>query len=195
MIFPEDPEIREFTSYAIRARKIIIEEFSKLEGRPPNELEIQELLKMVVVPFGILKQQNGNSHFQSAQIATQKQKNESALNSVMDIMKEHSELSIEGERVVMKKRIEPVDVFYAVRNEMERRGVEICKGKTYRWVKLGNGVFRVKGRGEGMTKNSKEKKEFEFPECTISVTVAGGGLPPFKRELDSSRIIMRASLG
>jgi len=40
MIFPEDTEIREFTSYAIRARKIIIEEFSKLEGRPLNELEI-----------------------------------------------------------------------------------------------------------------------------------------------------------
>jgi len=36
MIFPEDSEIREFTSYAIRARKIIIEEFSKLEGRHPN---------------------------------------------------------------------------------------------------------------------------------------------------------------
>jgi len=55
MIFPEDPEIREFTSYTIRARKIIIEEFSKLEGRPPNELEIQGHLRMVVVPFGILK--------------------------------------------------------------------------------------------------------------------------------------------
>ena len=51
MIFPEDPEIREFTSYAIRGRKIIIEEFSKLEGRSPNELEIQDLLRMVVVPF------------------------------------------------------------------------------------------------------------------------------------------------
>jgi len=100
--FPSDPEIREFTSYSIRARKIIIEEFSKLEGRSPNELEIQELLKMVVVPFGILKQQNGNSHFQSTQIATKKQmqqteqekKNESSVNSVMDIVKEHSEPSI-----------------------------------------------------------------------------------------------------
>ena len=106
MIFPSDSEIREFTAYAIRTRKIIVEQFGKLEGRPPNELEIQELLKMVVVPFGILKQQNGNSHFQRTQIATQKQmqqpeqkqKNESSVNSVMDIVKEHSELSIEGER-------------------------------------------------------------------------------------------------
>jgi len=65
MIFPEDTEIREFTSYAIRARKIIIKEFIKLEGRPPNEIEIQDLLRMVVVPFGILKQQNGSSHFQN----------------------------------------------------------------------------------------------------------------------------------
>jgi len=30
-----------------------------------NEIEIQDLLRMVVVPFGILKQQNGNSHFQN----------------------------------------------------------------------------------------------------------------------------------
>jgi len=126
MIFPEDTEIREFTSYAIRARKIIIEGFIKLEGRPPNEIEIQDFLRMVVVPFGILKQQNGNSHFQSTQIATQKQmqqteqkkKNESSVNSVMDIVKEHSELSIEGNRVVMKKKIEPMDVFYAVRDEL-----------------------------------------------------------------------------
>ena len=92
---------------------------------------------MVVVPFGILKQQNGNSHFQSTQIATQKQmqqteqkkKNESSVNSIMDIVKEHSELSIEGERVVMKKKIKPVDVFYAVRDEMERRGWSYIRPK------------------------------------------------------------------
>jgi len=47
--------------------------------------------------------------------------------SVMDIVKEHSELSIEGERVVMKKKIEPVDVFYAVRDEMERMGWKYIK--------------------------------------------------------------------
>jgi len=51
MIFPSDSEIREFTAYAIRARKIIVEEFRHQEGRPPNELEIQDLLRMVVVPF------------------------------------------------------------------------------------------------------------------------------------------------
>jgi len=122
MIFPEDPEIREFTQYAIRARKIIIEEFSKLEGRPPNELEIQDLLRMVVVPFGILKQQNGNSHFQNMHSQAFKQNQENGkkdVDSIMDIVKEHSELSIEGER------IKPVDVFYAVRDEMERRGGSI----------------------------------------------------------------------
>jgi len=143
MIFPEDHEIREFTSYAIRARKIITEEFGKLEGRPPNELEIQELLKMVVVPFGILKQQNGNSHFQSTQITAQKQKNESSVNSVMDIVKEHSELSIEGERVVMKKKIEPVDVFYAVRDEMERRGWKYVRPKQTGGDKWEPGFFEA----------------------------------------------------
>jgi len=151
MIFPEDTEIREFTSYAIRARKIIIEEFSKLEGRPPNETEIQDPLRMVVVPFGILKQQNGNSHFQSTQIAKQKQmqqteqkkKNESSVNSIMDIVKEHSELSIEGERVVMKKKIEPVDVFYAVKDEMERRGWKYIRPKQTGGDKWEQGCFEV----------------------------------------------------
>jgi len=151
MIFPSDSEIREFTAYAIRARKIIVEEFSKLEGRLPNELEIQDLLRMVVVPFGILKQQNGNSHFQSPQIAAQKQaqqpeqkqKNESSVNSVMDIVKEHSELSIEGERVVMKKKIEPVDVFYTVRDEMERRGWKYIRAKQTGGDKWEPGFFEM----------------------------------------------------
>jgi len=106
---------------------------------------------MVVVPFGILKQQNGNSHFQSTQIATQKQmqqteqkkKNESSVNSVMDIVKEHSELSIEGERVVMKKKIEPVDVFYAVRDEMERRGWKYIRPKQTGGDKWEPGFFEV----------------------------------------------------
>ena len=65
MKFPSDADIREFTSYAIRARKIVVEEFRQQEGEPPKELELQDLLKMVVLPFGILKQQNGNSHFQN----------------------------------------------------------------------------------------------------------------------------------
>ena len=108
MNFPSDAEIREFISYAIRARNIIIEEFSKLEGRLPNEVEIQDLLRMVVVPFGILKQQNGNSHFQNMHSQSLKQNQESGkkdLNSVMDIVKEHPELSVEGEKIVMKKKI------------------------------------------------------------------------------------------
>jgi len=151
MIFPSDSEIREFTAYAIRARKIIVEEFRHQEGRPPNELEIQELLKMVVVPFGILKQQNGNSHFQSTQIATQKQmqqpeqkqKNESSVNSIMDILKEHSELSIEGDKIAMKKKIEPVDVFYAVRDEMERRGWKYVRPRQIGGDRWEPGFFEV----------------------------------------------------
>ena len=132
MIFPKDTEIREFTSYTIRERKIIIEEFIKLEGRPPNEIEIQELLRMVVVAFGILIQQKGNSHFQNMHSDPLKQNHESGkkdLDSVMNIVKEHPELSVEGERIVMKKKIEPVDVFYAVRDELERRGWKYIRPK------------------------------------------------------------------
>ena len=60
---------------------------------------------------------------------------------------------------------------------------------------MGAQTFPIKGGGgEGMTKNSKERKEFELPGCTISVTVTGGGLPPLKLDLNSSRKITRASL-
>ena len=150
MIFPEDPEIREFTSYAIRARKIIIEEFGKLEGRPPNELEIQDLLRMVVVPFGILKQQNGSSHFQNMHSQSLKQNQENGkrdVDSVMDIVKEHSELSIEGDKIVMKKRIEPVDVFYAVKDEMERRGWKYIRPRQTGGDKWEPGFFEVGREG------------------------------------------------
>ena len=146
MIFPEDPEIREFTSYKIRARNIIIEEFGKLEGRPPNELEIQDFLRMVVVPFGILKQQNGNSHFQNVHSQSLKQNQENGkmdVDSVMDIVKEHSELSIDGERVVMKKRIEPVDVFYAVGDELERRRWKYIRPKQSGGDKWEPGFFEA----------------------------------------------------
>jgi len=151
MIFTSDFEVREYASYAIRARKIIIEEFAKLEGRPPNELEIQDLLRMVVLPFGILKQQNGSSHFQSAQIETQKQmqqteqkkKDESSVNSVMDIVKEGSELSIDGERLVMKKKIKTLDFFYALKDEMERKGWKYVRPRQIGGDKWEPGFFEA----------------------------------------------------
>jgi len=146
MIFPSDADIREFTAYTIRARKIIIEEFRHQEGRPPNELEIQELLKMVVVPFGILKQQNGNSHFQNMHSQSLKQNQENGkkdVDSVMDIVKEHSELSVEGDKIVMKKKIEPVDVFYAVKDEMERRGWKYIRPRQIGGDKWEPGFFEM----------------------------------------------------
>jgi len=82
-------------------------------------------MRMVIVPFGILKQQNGNSHFQNMHSDPLKPNQESGkkdLYSVMDIVKEHPELLEEREKIVMKKKIEPVDVFYAVRDELKRRG-------------------------------------------------------------------------
>ncbi|HGE71057.1 TPA: hypothetical protein ENX78_09500 [Candidatus Poribacteria bacterium] len=139
MIFPSDAEIREFTAYSIRARKIIVEEFKQQEGRPPNELELQDLLKMVVVPFGILKQQNGNSHFQSPQIPAQKQtqqpeqktKNESLNDSVKDIVDKHPELAIDGARVIIKKKIQPTDIFYEVRGQFEKLGWKYVNQKEF----------------------------------------------------------------
>jgi len=148
MIFPSDPEIREFTAYTIRARKIIIEEFKQQEGRPPNEFELQDLLKMVVVPFGILKQQNGNSHFQSQQIATQKQaqspEQKPEVQSVEDIVKQHPELSIEGDKIVMRRLIKPTEVFHKVRDELKQRGWEYIAPKHVGGDKWEPGYFELK---------------------------------------------------
>jgi len=133
MNFPSDAEIREFTAYSIRARKIIVEEFKQQEGRPPNELELQDLLKMVVVPFGILKQQNGNSHFQTPQIPAQKQaqapEQKSKTESVMDIVKAHpGELSINGEKVIINKQLDK-ETFFDVKDKFQRRGWNYVKPK------------------------------------------------------------------
>jgi len=105
---------------------------------------------MVVVPFGILKQQNGSSHFQNVHSQSLKQNQENGKNdidSVMDIVKEHSELSIEGEGVVMKKKIEPVDVFYAVKKEMERRGWKYIKPRQIGGDKWEPGFFEADREG------------------------------------------------
>jgi len=148
MIFPSDAEIREFTAYSIRARKIIVEEFKQQEGRPPNEFELQDLLKMVVVPFGILKQQNGNSHFQSPQIATQKQaqspEQKPKTEPVMDIVRGHPELSIEGDKIVMRRLIKPTEVFHKVRDELKQRGWEYIAPKHVGGDKWEPGYFELK---------------------------------------------------
>ena len=148
MIFPSDAEIREFTAYSIRARKIIVEEFKQQEGRPPNEFELQDLLKMVVVPFGILKQQNGNSHFQSQQIATQKQaqapEQKSEIDLVKDIVKQHPELSIEGDKIVMRRLIKPTEVFHKVRDELKQKGWEYIAPKHVSGDKWEPGYFELK---------------------------------------------------
>ena len=59
MIFPPDAEIREYAAYEVRTRKIILEEFKHEYGREPNELEIPELLRAVIIPIGFLPKQNG----------------------------------------------------------------------------------------------------------------------------------------
>ena len=59
MIFPADSEIRQYATYYIRALSIFKEEFKNSQGRPPNEFEVQDFSKMGIIPYGILKQQNG----------------------------------------------------------------------------------------------------------------------------------------
>jgi len=110
----------------MRVRRIVVEEFKQQEGKPPNELELLDLLKMVVVPFGILKQQNGSSHFQTPQIPAQKQtqapEQNPKIDLVKDIVKDHPELSIEGDKIVMRQFIKPTDVFYIVKDQLAKKG-------------------------------------------------------------------------
>jgi len=128
MIFPPDSEIREYSAYYIRAIKIFREKFRNENGKEPSEFEIQDFSKMGIIPFGILKQQNGKKD----------------ADSIMDIVKEHSELSIEGDKIVMKKKIEPVDVFYEVRDELEKRGWKYVKPKQIGGAKWEPGYFEMK---------------------------------------------------
>ena len=83
-----------------------------------------------------------------SQSLKQNQENEKRdVDSVMDIVKEQSKLSIEGERVVMKKKIEPVDVFYAVKEEMERRGWKYIKPRQIAGDKWEPGFFEAEREG------------------------------------------------
>ena len=72
MIFPSDAEIREYSAYYIRAVKIFRETFKIETGREPTEFELQDFSRMGIIPFGILKQQNGSSSFQTPQVSPQK---------------------------------------------------------------------------------------------------------------------------
>ena len=63
MIFPQDSEIREYSTYYIRALGIFKEEFKNSQGRPPNEFEVQDFSKMGIIPFGFVPRQNGQQKF------------------------------------------------------------------------------------------------------------------------------------
>ena len=146
MIFPSDAEIREYCAYYIRAVKIFRETFKIETGREPTEFELQDFSRMGIIPFGILKQQNGNSYFQNPQISPQKlaqQAQKLKTESVMDIIKDYPGLSIEGDKIVMKQFIKP-EVFYKVRDELKKRGWEYIAPKHAGGDKWEPGYFELK---------------------------------------------------
>ena len=146
MNFPSDAEIREYSAYYIRAVKIFRETFKIETGREPTEFELQDFSRMGIIPFGILKQQNGSSNFQTAQIPAQKlfqQAQKLKTESVMDIIKDHPELSIEGEKIVMKQFIKP-EVFYKVKDQLKQRGWEYISPKHAGGNKWEPGYFEFK---------------------------------------------------
>jgi len=155
MNFPSDAEIREYSAYYIRAMKIFKEAFKHENGREPTESELQDFSRMGIIPFGILKQQNGSSSFQTPQISPQKlvqqaqkmaqspqQKPEIQL--AEDIVKKHPELTIEGNRIIMKQYIKDTDVFHKLKGELEKKGWEYVAPKRIGEGKWEPGYFEFK---------------------------------------------------
>ena len=165
MIFPQDSEIREYATYYIRALSIFKEEFKNSQGRPPNEFEVQDFSKMGIIPYGILKQQNGfqKSTQDQSQSITNTARNESKPGSseqpknqpaqqasprqkvtdlVMDIVNSHKgKLVIEGDKVV---KIGKLDDYWKVIDEFKHRGWRFVKpekiGKEWK-----EGYFEMEG--------------------------------------------------
>ena len=113
---------------------------------------------MGIIPFGILKQQNGSSSFQTPQIPAQKlvqqaqkmahspqQKPEIQL--AEDIVKKHPELTIEGNRIIMKQYIKDSDVFHKLKGELEKKGWEYVAPKRIGEGKWEPGYFEFKDEG------------------------------------------------
>ena len=155
MIFPSDAEIREYSAYYIRAIKIFRETFKFTMGREPSESELEDFSRMGIIPFGIMKQQNGSSNFQTPQISPQKlvqqaqkmvqqseQKSKAEL--VKDILKNYPELSIEGDKIVMKHFIKPTEAFHKVREQLKQRGWEYIAPKNVGGDKWEPGYFEFK---------------------------------------------------
>ena len=155
MNFPSDAEIREYSAYYIRAMKIFREQFRNENGREPTEFELQDFSRMGIIPFGILKQQNGSSNFQTPQVSPQKlvqqaqkmaqqseQKSKAEL--VKDILKNYPELSIEGDKIVMKHFIKPTEAFHKVREQLKQRGWEYIAPKNVGGDKWEPGYFEFK---------------------------------------------------
>jgi len=155
MNFPSDAEIREYSAYYIRAMKIFREQFRNENGREPTEFELQDFSRMGIIPFGILKQQNGSSNFQTPQVSPQKlvqqaqkmaqspqQKPEIQL--AEDIVKKHPELTIEGNRIIMKQYIKDTDVFHKLKGELEKKGWEYVAPKRIGEGKWEPGYFEFK---------------------------------------------------
>ena len=155
MNFPSDAEIREYSAYYIRAVKIFRETFRIETGREPTEFEIDNFSKMGIIPIGILRQQNGNSHFQTPQVSPQKlvqqaqkmaqppqQKPDTT--EIDNIIKKYPQLSIEGNKIVMKDKIEPAEVFYSVMRKLESKGWKYVSQKHAGGSKWEPGYFVLK---------------------------------------------------
>ena len=167
MIFPPDDEVREYAAYYIRALGIFKEEFKNNQGRFPTEFELQDFSKMGIIPFGILKQNGFQKSAQDqSQSITNTPKNENkpssseqpknqpaqqipprqkVTDSVMDIVKAHPELEIDGLRVVIKKKIESRKDYFDIKDELAKRGWKYVAPRHIGGEKWEPGYFEMEG--------------------------------------------------
>ncbi len=165
MNFPADNEIREYASYYIRAMKIFREEFKNSEGRLPTESEIQDFSKMGIIPFGLVPKQNGfqkqsqdhtsipqnlpankeNLHpavqpqNQPVQHTPPKQK---PTDSIMDIVKGHPEIEVDGDKVILRKKLD-TKIFFDIKDELVKRGWRYVSPKHVGGEKWEPGYFEM----------------------------------------------------
>ena len=163
---PPDSEIREFAAYYIRAIKIFREEFRDSVGREPSEFELTDFSKMGIIPFGFVPKQNGfqkqsQDHTSTSQNSSVNKENTNPpaqtkdqparqnagpVESVMDIVKAHPELEIDGSRVIIKKKIESKKDYFDIKDELTKRGWKYVAPKHIGGEKWEPGYFEIEAK-------------------------------------------------
>ncbi len=154
--YPNQDAIREYVSFLFTVETIARDEHKRLRNnREISDLLLDSVLKITATHFGkMTDRSNGNFYSsgqqppkavdqpknQPAQQVTPKQK---LTDSVMDIVKAHPELEIDGERVVIRKKIESKKDYFDIKDELTKRGWKYIAPKHVGGDKWEPGYFEM----------------------------------------------------